>query len=123
MLYLPLSTDKIEIVLGGTVTATELDWTAIYHKHLAGQSQIREDAIATGTSNGTTDVEMVPGPDETVYVHYEVSELHIYNNDSASADVTIKIDRNGTETILHEDTLAAGETLQYINGAGFVHGA
>ncbi len=121
MIYLTNSTDLLQIVLDGAVTTNELDWVATFHKHVAGPQQIKEDISNGGVSNGTTDVTVVPGPVESVHVHVEISELHVYNRDTVAAVVTVKLDRNGTEYILHKDSLAAGAALQYTAERGFSH--
>jgi len=123
MIFLTNSTDLLQIVLDGAVTTNELDWVATFHKHVAGEPEIKEDVTNGGNSNGTTDVTVVAGPVEATYVHVGIAELHIYNKDTVAAVVTVKLDRNGTEYILHKDSLAAGEELQYNDGSGFVHGA
>ncbi len=121
MIYLTNSTDLLQIKLGAAVTANEVDWVTTFHKHVAGPDQIKEDISNGGYSNGTSDVTIVPGPVESVHVHVEVSELHIYNRDTGSVVVTVKLDRNGTEYILHKDALAAGASLQYTAEGGFSH--
>jgi len=119
MIYLTNSTDLLQIVLAGVVTTNELDWVATYHKHVAGVEPVKEDYTDAGNSNGTTDVTVVPGPVENTHIHTEVSELHVHNTDTVSATVTVKMDRNSTEYILHKATLAAGAHLQYVKGVGF----
>jgi len=45
--------------------------------------------------------------------------ISIYNNDTDDRQVTIKLDANGTEYILWKDVLSPGDTVRYIEGAGF----
>jgi hypothetical protein len=48
-----------------------------------------------------------------------VDFLNVFNNDTVSATVTVKLDLNGTEYILFKAVLATGETMAYQEGSGF----
>ncbi len=121
MINLTLSTDKVEFDLAGTVTTNELDWVAIVEYHKAGDKPIVENHILSGVSNGTTEVTILAGPDEQIYVRTVLTELYIFNKDTVATDVIVKLDRNGTDYILNNTTLAVDEELQYIDGSGFIN--
>lgn len=115
MLVLASTNDKLQMVLGGTVTASGLQCFACYR-------DITTSAYTPGnqrsTSNNTTDVDIVGAPGAST--QRVVDLLNIYNADSAIAELTVKIDVSGAETLLWKDFLDAGKTLTYQEGAGWV---
>lgn len=108
MLILDAST-KLQLVLGGAITTNALEWTAHY-LDTVGHSP----ALATGTSNNTTDVDMVAATAGRV-----IKAVAVYNADTVAATVTIKTDNSGTERRLCKVTLATLETLYYEDGSGW----
>jgi len=100
---------KLQLVLGGAITTNALEWTAHY-LDTVGHSP----ALATGTSNNTTDVDMVAATAGRV-----IKAIAVYNADTVAATVTIKTDNGGTERRLCKVTLATLETLYYEDGAGW----
>lgn len=121
MIPVNLSTQKIEIVLGGAVTTNQLEWVAVYERILPGNDNKNRDLVVVqGVTNSTTDVEIVPGPSEP-YVSHILRYLHVHNADTVAANVTIKIDTSGTERVLHyANALAANGSLQYVEAQGFI---
>lgn len=114
MLILTESTDAIEIVLAGAVTTNQV-------RCVASWRDINDIAYLPGrtlaVSNDTTDVAIVGAPaagDQRV-----VDLVNVYNHDTVAATVTVKFDANGTEYVLWKGTLAAGETLTYVEGSGW----
>ena len=62
-------------------------------------------------TNSTTDVDVVDAPSSgTIRM---VRSIVVYNADTASATVTLKVDVSATEKRLVKETLAAGESLLY----------
>lgn len=114
MLILTETTDNLQVVLGGTVTANQLQCAASWR-------DITTTAYTPGrtlsVTNDTTDVNVVPAPSAST--QRVIDFISIYNGDTADAVVTIKIDANGTEYILWKDTLSPGDTVRFIEGAGF----
>lgn len=114
MIILSQTTDKVQAVLAGNVTANQLQCTSFWRDvttadYLPGRTLVN--------TNNTTDVDIVGSPaSDTRRV---VDFLTIYNRDTVNATVTVKIDANGTEYILWKGILAAGETLQYNDKSGF----
>lgn len=114
MLILPSTTDKLEIVLGGAVTTNQLRCVASWRD--IGSSSFTPGCTVTNTNN-TTDVDLVPVPGaSTARV---VDHINVFNDDTVSATVTIKYSANGTEYVLWEGTLTAGQTLIYAEGVGW----
>lgn len=114
MIILTETTDNLQLVLGGAVTADELDV-------LSAWRDITTTAYTPGrtvsTSNGTTDVNIVPAP--AASTQRVVDMINVKNMDTADATVTIKFDANGTEYVLFKDVLATGDSIHYADGLGF----
>lgn len=114
MLILTETTDNLQIVLGGSVTANQLQCMACWR-------DITTTAYSPGrtvvNSNNTTDVNLVPAPNSST--QRVIDFLSVYNADTADATVTIKIDANGTEYIIWKDVLSPGDVVRFIEGAGF----
>lgn len=102
---------KLEIVLGGTVTTNQLQFVASYIDTTDDVTGVQH-----GTTNNTTDVELVAAPSADLRL---VRSIHIYNADTASATVTVKYDQSATERILRKASIAAGSTLVYDSQAGW----
>lgn len=106
---------NLQIVLGGSVTTNQLDCFTSWR-------DITTTAYTPGktgvNTNNTTDVNIVPAPGAST--QRVVDLVNIYNNDTAPATVTIKIDVGaGVEYILWKGVLAVGQTLSYIEGSGW----
>lgn len=108
------STDNIQAVLAGAVTANHLRCVASWRDKTATSFTPGRTAANT---NDTTDVNIVPAPAASTYRIVDL--LSIYNDDTANATVTIKLDISGTEYILFKVTLAPGERIEYVDGQGF----
>lgn len=121
MLSLDTKYRKLQIVLAGAVSATQAAVVTTYEDRANRQ---RGDGLTKTTataSNDTTDVDIVPVP-ATGYTR-RLKHLSIYNRDSATITVTIKIDDTETgtavETIVCKFALATLETLLYSETRGF----
>lgn len=114
MIILSNTTDNLQVVLGGTVTTNQLQC-------VAGWRDITTTAYTAGrtvtNTNNTTDVNVVPAPSAST--QRVIDFLSVYNNDTADAVVTIKLDDNGTEYIIWKDVLSSGDAVRYIEGSGF----
>lgn len=107
------TTDILELVTGqaGTidVVADLVDFTAGAGAPL--DSQVT--AISTAT---TTTIVSAPGASHRT----RVKSLSVRNKDaSAVIDVTVQLDRSGTNYERHKETLQPGWCLEYIEGIGF----
>jgi len=101
-------TDKLQVVLAGSVAANQLHVTVEYQS-LYGASQVRLRTVTM--TNDTTDVDICPAP-AAGHVH-EVDSVSVYNNDTTAATVTVKYDANATEYIIFKQTLQPGQTLEW----------
>ena len=114
MIVLTETTDKIQVVLGGSITTNQLQCASFWRDvttttYLPGRTLVN--------TNNTTDVDVVGSPGAST--QRVVDFLSVYNRDTVNATVTVKLDANGTEYILWKGILATGEMLQYNDKGGF----
>lgn len=114
MIVLTETTDNIQVVLGGAITISQLRCYASYRDITTSIYLPGRNAVNT---NSTTDVNLVPAPGSNT--QRVVDTIIIFNQDTASTTVTLKLDANGTEFILITVTLAPNERLEYVDGKGF----
>lgn len=117
MLILQNTTDTIQIVLGGAVTANQLQCVSSYRDIAFTPSDAFTPLRNVVNTNDTTDVNIVAAPAASTY--RVIDYIGVYNNDTASATVTIKYDANGTEYILWKGVVASTQRLEYTDGNGF----
>jgi len=114
MIILSEITDKLQAVLGGAITANQLQCVTSWRDRTSTTFEAGRTVVNT---NNTTDVILADSPAPST--QRVIDFISIYNNDTVNATVTVKIDANGTEYILFKATLAATERLQYQEGVGF----
>lgn len=115
MIYLPLTTDLIDVVTGSAATVDVncnfIDAAASTLVPSAAGKQ--NTAISTAT---TTTVLSSPASSTT----RTLKQMTIRNKDASnSTDVTVRFNANGTAFELHKETLLPGYALIYIEGIGF----
>lgn len=121
MIILNNDTTSLEIILGGATSDAELQWTVSWRgvatSYPSGNGIIDDAGYCNqGETNGATGVEMVSSPDSnTQTVHYcrHIEHLSVYNSDSATADVTIRYNVNGTYTTILKISLGIGFSIYY----------
>jgi len=114
MIILTETTDTIQVVLGGSITTNQLRCFSSYRDITTTTYVPGRNAINT---NNTTDVNIVTSP--AVSTQRVVDFISIYNFDTVNQTVIVKLDANGTETILTSVSLGTGERLEYVEGYGF----
>lgn len=114
MIILSNTTDKIEVVLGGTVATNQLQCMTSWRDITT--TAYTPGRTVTNTNNATA-VNIVPSPASST--QRVVDMISVYNSDTAIVNVTIKYDANGTEYILFSASLAANEKIEYTDGTGF----
>ena len=114
MIILTETTDKIQAVLAGNVTANQLQCYASYRDITTTLYTPGRNTVAT---NNTTDVDVVGAP--AASTQRVIDHISIYNADTVAATVTVKLDANGSETILFKGQLGIGEKLEYTNEGGW----
>ena len=115
MLILGTTTDKIQVTLSSAITTNQLDCIATY-KDITTSAYSGSAPILV-TTNNTTAVDLVPAPASNT--QRIVDFISIYNNDTANATVTVRINRNNSIGILFKCTLITSESLVYSEGAGW----
>jgi hypothetical protein len=114
MIILSTTSDKIQVVLTGSVTANQLKCYAAYNDTTA--TSITPGRNVTLTNN-TTAVDLVTSP--ALSTQRVVSYLSVYNTDTASSTVTINVVSSSTSYAVFVTTLAVGEKIEYQQGQGF----
>jgi len=114
MLVLKSTTEKIQVVLGGAVTTNQLQCYAAFRDRTSTTFDASSNNLDT---NNTTDIDLVGAPASST--QRLIDYLSVYNSDTVSQTVTVKLDASGTERILHKAILATGSMLCFVEGEGF----
>ena len=109
-MYLSATNEKLQVVLGSTVTTNQLEWHCSY-QDITSAGMTLPQSSSQGLTNNTTDVDMVAAP--AAATTRQVIIINIYNDDTVSQTVTVKKDVGGTDTILWKGVLQAGDTLYW----------
>lgn len=115
MIILNQTTDKIQAVLGGAVTANQMQCISFWRDITTIEFTPGRTLINT---NGANDVDIVGAPQSSHQII--VDFISIYNNDTSNQTLTVKFDANGVEYILWKGILGTGEKLEYSDKTGFV---
>ena len=121
MLRLDRTTRKLQAVLAGAVTTNQLDIVVCGYDVPA---QTKPDFseyrgfMQVSSSNSTTDADICAAPVSQGVVR-NLEYIGVYNKDTVSATVTIKLDDGGTEHILRKKQLLTTESLIWTRGAGW----
>jgi hypothetical protein len=108
---------KLQAVLGGAVTTNQPTAVVCYtDKENEFQKKFPVEATVS-TLNDTTPVDICPAPDKVMV--REIDSIHIRNNDTVAATVTVRVNDNGTNYELVEVELSAGDTLVYTHSEGW----
>jgi hypothetical protein len=114
MIVLSETTDNLQVALGGSVTTNQLQCLTSWRDRTSTTFVAGRTVINT---NNTTDVTIAAAP--AASTQRIIDLISIYNNDTVSQTVTVKLDANATEYIFYKGILAAGETLSYTDSEGF----
>ena len=118
-MYILNETDQnLQVVLIGAVAANQLQCTVVYHEEIPTERRDIRLFTTLNDTNNTTDVTILAAPTLINYVRV-IKGITIYNKDTASATVVVKLDDNGTETIFIRRTLTTLQTLHYEDGVGW----
>jgi hypothetical protein len=118
MLFLIGNTDKLQLVTG---SAASVDVVASFaDASMAAPPVVQGATFGTTptaiTTATTTDIVAAPAASEL----RKIKALHIRNKHATAAtDVTVVLDRSGTDYELHKVNLLPGEALEYMEGVGF----
>lgn len=111
---LTTTSDKLQIVLGGAITTNQLQCITTYKVYTTTTTVDGKVAINT---NSTTDVDLAGAPSSGEV--YDIQNINVYNKDTVSATVTIKLDVSGTETILYKAVIGAGDVISWSGESGW----
>ena len=114
MIILNATTDKIQAVLAGNITANQLQCMATWRDITTTEFTPGRTLINT---NNTTDVDVVGSP--AASTQRVVDYISVYQADTVNATVTVKFDANGTEYILFKALIGTGEKIEYTNEGGW----
>ena len=116
MITLVSTTQKLQVVLAGSSSSTGAQINAsFYDENMEGVDT--KQGSKQSVSNNTTDVDIVSAPAQNFVRNVEY--ISIYNADSITSTVTVKIDDGVTETIIIKAALATLESLHYDNQGGW----
>lgn len=108
---------KLQALLSGAITTSQPTAVVCYtDKENENQKKFFVESV-TSTFNGVTAVDILPAPDKAMV--REVDSIHIRNNDTVAATVTVRINDNGTNYELVKVTIQSGETLVYTDSEGW----
>ena len=99
-------------MLGGAVTTNQLEFVASYQ-----DSTSAPPATNQGVSNNTTAVVLVAAPASGAQRRLEY--LSIYNADTVSATVTVRLNDNATLRTIVNLALPSGSSLIFVHDAGW----
>jgi hypothetical protein len=114
MIILTNTTDKIQVILGGSTTTNQLRCFASYRDTTTSSITPLRNVLNT---NNATAVDLVAAPASST--QRIVDYLSVFNSDTANQTVTIQFDDNGTDYELFVATLAPGEKIEFQEGLGF----
>jgi hypothetical protein len=116
MIVLDATTKSLQILLAGAVTTNQLAFTASYADYIASPAAFTPGAN-DGQTNGATAVTLVAAP--AASTQRQVKRINVYNNDTAPATVTIRLNNGGTLRTQLTVTLQTGERIEYEDAEGF----
>lgn len=114
MIVLNATTDTVQALLGGAVTTNELQVVASWRDITTTAYTAGRTVVVT---NGATPVTAVGSP--AASTQRVVDFVSVYNADTVTQTVTVRFNDNGTTYILWIGQLAAGQTLTFVDGAGW----
>jgi len=114
MKILNTTTDKIEVILGGTITTNQLPCYCSWRDRTATTFIAGRTLINT---NSGTAVDITGSPASST--QRIIDEINVFNADTVNAVITVRFNANGTTYTLFKATLAPNETIVYQDGEGF----
>jgi len=116
VIVLGATTQSLEIVLAGAVTSAECRAAACFREIAAAPAEYTPQSVTAPTA-GVTPVTLVAAP--AVGKQRVVDLITVTNTDTATVEVTIRMDVSGTPATLWKGPLLVGEAISYLEGAGW----
>ena len=116
MIILNSITDSISVVLTSSASVNQLMCTTSYRDITS--TTYTAGRIVTN-SNNTTKVSVVTPP--SISTQRVVDFINIYNQDTSEVEVIVAFNDNVAEYILYKGILNPGQTLNFIEGFGWVN--
>ena len=117
MILLDATTRTLEVDLTGAVATNQLPFVASYVDVNQNTFAMSAASTNTGTTNNTTAVTLVAAPGATTT--RQLKYLSIKNSDTAAVELWVQVNDNATLREIWKGTLAVGDTLFYVDGAGW----
>jgi hypothetical protein len=114
MIRLDATTRKLQVVLGGAVTANQLPVVVSYSDKT---STAYTGATQVANTNSSTAVDICAAPAASTV--RDVDFISVRNSDTAAATVTIRYNDNGTTYVIVTKTLAVGDSMSYTHAHGW----
>ena len=117
MSRLDKTTKVLDAVLAGEISANQPQaYVSFFDENLEGEDT--KGSAQETDLDSTTDATICAAPAVQGFVRL-IDTITIYNKDTATVTVIVKVDDGGTETILTRRTLLTLETLAYEHGVGW----
>lgn len=114
MIRLTSTFDKLQALLAGAVTTNQLQIVACY----SDKTSTDYSGLATRVNtNGTTAVDVVGAPAAATI--RDIDLVNVYQRDTVSATLTLRVDIAGTDYILGTWTLSPGDCLTYTHSGAW----
>lgn len=110
MITLDSTTKELQAVLAGSSSSTGCQITASFYDE-NNEGRDTKHGSKESVTNNTTDVVICSAPSQNSVRNIE--RVSIYNADSITSTVTVKMDDGTTETIIIKVALATLESLHY----------
>lgn len=117
MILLDTTTRSLEVDLTGAVATNQLPFVASYVNVSQSTFAMSAASTNTGATNNTTAVTLVAAPGATTT--RQLKYLSIKNSDTAAVELWVQMNDNSTLREIWKGTLAVGDTLFYVDGAGW----
>lgn len=103
------------MVLDAAVATNQAQCVASWRDITAAPTYVAGRSVAN--TNSTTDVDLVASP--AASTQRVIDYLSVYNNDTTSIAINVRLDASGTDYILWRGTIATNERVEYENGKGW----
>src|SRR3990167_3474694 len=115
MIRLDSTLRSLEVILGGAITTNQLPVTTSWSDSSSGS--YLGGSNLTNTNSGTA-VTAAAAP--AAGVVRDVDFFNVYNADTVSTTVTVRVNDNGTFYTVQKAALAVGDALLYTHGGGWM---